>query len=592
MPFVAAPFTIRTPSGEESLDLEELEARVRRGEVDASTQVRFPPVTGHHFVRAAELPILRPHFQTRAIYFQRAFHLGRVPLLTGAVALACVAVFAAEGGFSGPVELETMVALGAKAGPLVVDLGQWWRLFTANFVHRDLAHLGFNLFVLFHFGAALENAYRPLDHALILLASALGTTLASLAGGDELSAGASGIAYGMLGGAVVFGLRYRKILPEKYRRVLGGAVIPTVLVFLFIGFTSAGIDNYGHLGGLVGGAGTTALFTPRLLAGPPGRAATVKVIVLVGVAALLVAGGPIFGPGLAILRTERDDAWGVQLRVPARWRRAEERFGHVAWSNGLPPPARAAVALTGRVVEDEVGLEAEAARFARLALEEPEAAGRITQVVVAPPRWAHVGGMLGLQLEARYDEQGARTVLVANFFSRGGLVYALVRLRPDALEAYDAVLQSVASSLVPVEPAFLRERRARALLSPFDPVALRALAAAEADAGGHELAREVLRIAERHAPEDGLASAMLASLAFEDGLTREGCAAAGRALARAPGEAAVIEAVADCAWARGDGPTALARLRDAARARPEDGRLARKRARARAALGEDPWDEE
>ncbi len=592
MRFVAAPFTIRTPSGEEALELEELEARVRRGEVDASTPVRFPPVTGHLFVRAAELPILRPHFQTRALSFQRAFHLGRVPLLTGAVALACLVVFGLEGGLEGPIELETMVALGAKAGPLIVDLGQWWRLFTANLVHRDLAHLGFNLFVLFHFGAALENAYRPLDHALILLASALGTTLASLAGGDELSAGASGIAYGMLGGAVVFGLRYRRILPEKYRRVLGGAVIPTVLVFLFIGFTSAGIDNFGHLGGLLCGAGTTALFTPRLLAGPPGRTATLKVSVLVVIAAGLLAGGPIVGPLLATVRTERDDAWGVQLRVPSRWRRSEERFGHVAWSNGLPPPARAAVALTGRVVDDEPGLEAEAERFAQLALVEPAEAGRITDVRVAPPRWAHVGGMLGLQLEARYTEEGVRTMLVANFFARGSLVYALVRLRPEALEAYDPVLQAVATSLVPVEPAFLRERRAAALLSPFDPDALRALAAAEAQAGGHALAREVLRIAELHAPHDGRASAMLASLAFEDGLTREGCAAAGRALQRAPRDAAVLEAVADCAWARGDGPTALARLRDAALARPDDGRLARKRARARAALGEDRWDDE
>ncbi len=591
---MAAAIAIRTPAGEDVLDLEEFEARVERGEIDPATLVRFPPVTGPSWVRAGELELFRGLYQPKALYFSRAFHLGRIPLITLLVTVANVAVFLLELGDHGAVDVEGMVAWGAKAGPLIVDLGQLWRLFTANFVHRDWLHIGFNLFVLFHFGAALENAFRPLDYLCILVATALGTTLLSFAMSDDVSAGASGMAYGMLGGAVVFGLKYRRILPERYRRVLGGAVVPTVLVFLYIGWTSTGIDNWGHLGGLVAGAVAAALFAPRLLGDPPrlGVLLGTRVAPLAAVAAVLLFGGEVLASRLPPMRLVEDDRFGLTALVPSQWRRGADRLGPMTFYNGLSGPARASISATAHAVDEPPDLPGEAHAFVAEELYGEEEAGRIRELHVRPLRYEHVGGMLGVAVEATFEADGSRAHLTSHFFSRGGLVYSLVLVRPEGLPAYGEVLERIVRSVRPSEPSFLRAARARALLRPRDPDELLALAEAERRAGAQAHAREALSLAAALAPERAEPHTRLAALAFEEGLPREGCAAASRAQRRAPEDAYVLEAVADCALSRGDPATAAARLAEAVARAPDDLLLRAKLERTRTAAKEGPWSSE
>ena len=79
---IATTITVRGPDGDEILELDEFEARVESGSVDPATEVCFPPVTGAAFVRAAELEAFRGLYQPRALYFSRAFTLGRFPLIT------------------------------------------------------------------------------------------------------------------------------------------------------------------------------------------------------------------------------------------------------------------------------------------------------------------------------------------------------------------------------------------------------------------------------------------------------------------------------------------------------------------------------
>ena len=155
---------IRTAAGEETLDLAEFEGRVLAGEIPPETPVRFPVITGDRFVPARELEMFRGLYRPDRIYFTRYFNLSRFPWITTAVVAANVAVYVAmvvtmhaevgQGDVTG-----WMVRFGAKATPLIRDLGQSWRFLTANFVHKDLLHIGFNLFVLFNIGGALENAF-------------------------------------------------------------------------------------------------------------------------------------------------------------------------------------------------------------------------------------------------------------------------------------------------------------------------------------------------------------------------------------------------------------------------------------------------
>ncbi len=255
---MSQPLTLRTETGDEDLDLSEFEARSRRGEVSPQSLVRFPAVTGERFVPACELEIFRSLQEPQRAYFARAFSLSRFPWITAALIVANLVVYVTSIR-GGPLDIDGMVRFGGKVGPLITDLGELWRLFTANFLHRDALHIGLNMFVLFNVGAALENTYRALDYLWLLLLSGIATMATSLFLADAVSVGC-------LGGVVVFGLKYRSILPSRYRRVLGEAAIPTVLGLFLIGVRSPGVDNWAHLGGLLAGIICALFMRPKLLA--------------------------------------------------------------------------------------------------------------------------------------------------------------------------------------------------------------------------------------------------------------------------------------------------------------------------------------
>ncbi|MGA9526239.1 MAG: rhomboid family intramembrane serine protease, partial [Myxococcaceae bacterium] len=240
---MSQPLTLRTEVGDEDLDLSEFEARVRRGDISPQCLVRLPAVTGDAFVPACDLELFRSLHEPRRAHFHRTFGLIRFPwLTTGLIFLNLgIHLWTLRGG---PLDLDAMVTFGGKAGPLVFDLAQLWRLMTANFLHWNLLHLGVNMFVLFNVGGALENAYRRLDYLFLLVVSGICTMGLSLwLAPDAVTVGASGMVYGCLGGVIVFGLKYRTILPARYRRILGEAAIPVVLLLFLMGFVSPGVDN-------------------------------------------------------------------------------------------------------------------------------------------------------------------------------------------------------------------------------------------------------------------------------------------------------------------------------------------------------------
>jgi hypothetical protein len=156
-----------------------------------------------------------------------------------------------------------------------------------------------------------------------------------------------------------------------------------------------------------------------------------------------------------------------------------------------------------------------------------------------------VGGLLGVVLEATFEREGTHTHLTAHFFGRGQQLVTLTFLRPRGLPEYQRVFDRILESVQPAEPGFLREARATVLLSPANVDALLSLASAEP-------------------------WALTAQLAFAEGLPSEGCSLAGRARLMDPRGPDTLVAVGECALARGDRLTALARLREAEKLRPDD----------------------
>src|SRR3954470_19876079 len=191
-----------------------------------------------------------------------------VPWVTLMLLVACGWVLAAAGGLRTGLSVAGLLAYGAKATPLILDRGETWRLLSANLLHKDILHLAFNAFAIWNVGGALERAVRPADYLALLIFTALGTTLISAIGADSISLGASGIAFGVLGASATFG--WRRGVRGSLRSYFGLRIVPWLLALFAAGLGSAGVDNWGHAGGLFTGALLGWFMTPRRW---PGEAA-------------------------------------------------------------------------------------------------------------------------------------------------------------------------------------------------------------------------------------------------------------------------------------------------------------------------------
>jgi membrane associated rhomboid family serine protease len=163
--------------------------------------------------------------------------------------------------------------------PLLVDLGDWWRLLTAAFLHIGPVHLALNMLALLMFGSELERQLGRSRFLALYLVSALGGSVAIQLFGDPLGpvGGASTAIYGLLGGLGV--------LMVFHRQDLRG-LLTLLAINVFISFLP-GVSLLGHLGGLVTGAVTAAV----LLATRRRPALQVAGLVLVAVVLLVLALG-------------------------------------------------------------------------------------------------------------------------------------------------------------------------------------------------------------------------------------------------------------------------------------------------------------
>ncbi|HEY4997307.1 MAG TPA: rhomboid family intramembrane serine protease [Solirubrobacteraceae bacterium] len=149
-----------------------------------------------------------------------------------------------KGALLGSSEIPGLTTLG-------VAHGQWWRIVTGGFLHENLLHIGFNMYVLYVLGMQLEPALGRVRFATIYAVSLLtGSLGALLVSPHSLTVGASGAVFGIMG-AFAVEMRSRRI--PIMQGGLGG-VGGLILINLVISFTLPGISWGGHVGGLIGGA--------------------------------------------------------------------------------------------------------------------------------------------------------------------------------------------------------------------------------------------------------------------------------------------------------------------------------------------------
>ena len=139
--------------------------------------------------------------------------------------------------------------------------GQLWRLFTPVLLHGSLMHIGFNMYALYIIGAGMESRMGHARFLLLYLASGFAGNVFSFYFTDANSLGASTAVFGLLAAEGVFLYQNRELFGGRAQRALGNIVM-VAAVNLFIGL-SPGIDNWGHIGGMLGGLIFSALGGPR-----------------------------------------------------------------------------------------------------------------------------------------------------------------------------------------------------------------------------------------------------------------------------------------------------------------------------------------
>lgn len=149
---------------------------------------------------------------------------------------------------NGSTDPFTLIKFGANYRGTIA-YSEFYRLVTCAFLHIGLLHLAFNSYSLYVIGVQLESYFGKAKYCAIYLLSAMSASLMSIIFSDSISAGASGAIFGLLGALLYFGYHYRVYLGG----VLKSQIIPLIIINLLFGFTTTGIDNAAHIGGLIGG---------------------------------------------------------------------------------------------------------------------------------------------------------------------------------------------------------------------------------------------------------------------------------------------------------------------------------------------------
>jgi len=173
------------------------------------------------------------------------------PLVTWVILAVNLTVFAAMTLYGGSERISVLVLFGAKVNSLIAG-GEYWRFITPTFIHIGILHLAFNCYALYALGLEVERLFGRVPFFALYLLSGFSGVLASFAFNDSLSAGASGAIFGLIGALGYFLARYRNLLGNPGRRQLANVVLIAAYNLAF-GFLYRGVDNHGHIGGLVAG---------------------------------------------------------------------------------------------------------------------------------------------------------------------------------------------------------------------------------------------------------------------------------------------------------------------------------------------------
>lgn len=149
---------------------------------------------------------------------------------------------------------EFMLKHGAMYVPYLIQRGEYYRLFSSMFLHFGYDHLVNNMIVLVAMGWNLELDIGKVKFLIVYFVSGLaGNALSAWwdiqTGSMAISAGASGAIFGIIGALLYVAIRNRGRIGD----ISGRGLVFMIVLTLYYGFTSGGVDNMAHIGGLLAG---------------------------------------------------------------------------------------------------------------------------------------------------------------------------------------------------------------------------------------------------------------------------------------------------------------------------------------------------
>jgi len=161
----------------------------------------------------------------------------------------------------GSEDPRVLLRFGVKANWLIVE-GEYWRFVTPSFLHIGFWHLAINTWSLFVLGMDVERLFGAGRFLALYLLSGVAAVVASCAASDAMSAGASGAIFGLLGATLVYFAKNHKFLGNWGHQRLRSLVMVTAINLIW-GLAAPGIDNVGHIGGLLSGLALGWAYCPR-----------------------------------------------------------------------------------------------------------------------------------------------------------------------------------------------------------------------------------------------------------------------------------------------------------------------------------------
>jgi membrane associated rhomboid family serine protease len=210
----------------------------------------------NHRVAVGAVPVSRQTWQSQ---------LRNAPAVLVLIVLNIVAFLfeISVGDLNDPEILHRVGALEAYA---VVVQGEYWRLFTALFLHGGFTHLLFNIFALYILGPPLERSIGTIRFAVCYLisglASSAGVVALTVLGFVQVSqlVGASGCIMGIVGAWAGFLVRHRHA-PQAKRRL--GNVVMIIVIQVAFDLSTPQVSMAAHLCGLIAGFVLGLVIAPR-----------------------------------------------------------------------------------------------------------------------------------------------------------------------------------------------------------------------------------------------------------------------------------------------------------------------------------------